>query len=81
MPVPIDRSDDAYFQPLADLNRDGLSELYLGLLHEQDGVEGAGQRMAAADKYVSDYGVATECGLGRRNPTTIPDLLKLHAAV
>ncbi|NRB30230.1 MAG: hypothetical protein HRU27_06510 [Rhizobiaceae bacterium] len=81
MPVPFDRSDDAYFQPLAGLNRDGLSELYLGLLHEQDGVEGAGQRMAAADKFVSDYGVATECGLGRRNPTTIPDLLKLHAAV
>lgn len=81
MPVPIDRSDDAYFQPLGSLARDQLGELYLGLLHEQDGVDGAQQRMATADRYMTDYGISTECGLGRRNPETIPDLLQLHAAL
>ena len=25
------------------------------------------------------FGIATECGLGRRQPHTIPALLKLHA--
>jgi len=25
--------------------------------------------------------VATECGFGRRDPATIPDLLRLHMAV
>ncbi|MEX0284226.1 MAG: hypothetical protein AB3N23_06415 [Paracoccaceae bacterium] len=81
MPVPIDRDDDAYFQPLARLERAKLGEVYLGLLHEQDGVEGAGRRMTTADRFLSDYGVATECGLGRRAPEAIPDILGLHAAV
>jgi hypothetical protein len=30
---------------------------------------------------VGEFGVATECGLGRRDPATIPDLLRLHAEV
>ena len=81
MPVPIDRSDDAYFQPLSGLQREKLGDLFLGLLHEQDGTEGAKKRMAAADRYVSDYGLATECGLGRRKPEIIPNLLQLHAAL
>jgi len=27
------------------------------------------------------FGVATECGLGRRPPETIPDLLRIHSEV
>ena len=27
------------------------------------------------------FGVATECGMGRRPPETIPELLRIHAAV
>src|SRR5207237_5530281 len=38
MPVPIDLSDDAYFQPLANLKLSPGTELYLGLVHA-DGVE------------------------------------------
>jgi len=34
--------------------------------------------MAVADKYTQDYDIATECGFGRRDPTTIPDLLQIH---
>lgn len=81
MPVPIDRDDDAYFQPLSQLDRASLGELFLGLLHEQDGVDGAKRRMAAADRYVTSYGLATECGLGRRRPEIIAELLQLHAAL
>lgn len=80
MPVPRDRDDDAYFEPLKDLELAPETELYLGLIHYTDGEEGTRRRMAAADRHRSGYGVATECGLGRRDPATIPDLLKIHAA-
>jgi hypothetical protein len=28
-----------------------------------------------------DFGIATECGFGRRPPETVPELLALHRAV
>lgn len=37
-----------------------------------------GRRMAAAEKYVSSYAVGTDCGLGRRPPETIAEVLRLH---
>jgi hypothetical protein len=30
---------------------------------------------------VTDFSIATECGFGRRRPETIPELLRIHAAV
>jgi len=81
MPVPRDRDDDPYFSPLRDLRLKSGSELYLGLVHLTDGVEGAKRRIAAAERVVSDFGIATECGFGRRLPDTIPELLRLHRAV
>lgn len=79
MPVPRDRSDDAYFAPLGKLKLAPSTELYLGLVHYTDGEAGTRRRMAAADKTVARYGIATECGLGRRDPSTLSDLLKVHA--
>jgi hypothetical protein len=81
MPVPRDRDDDPYFAPLRDLKLKSGTELYLGLIHLTDGIVGAKRRAAAANRVVADYGVATECGFGRRPPETIPDLLRLHRAV
>lgn len=81
LPVPRDRTDEAYFAPLADLRLPPETEFYLGLLHATDGIEGARRRVAAARSVVSDFGVATECGLGRREPEQIPGLLDLHATV
>jgi hypothetical protein len=81
MPVPRDRSDDAYFAPLRDLKLHPETELYLGLVHLHDGAEGASRRIAAAQRAVENFGVATECGMGRRPPETIPDLLMIHGEV
>jgi len=81
LPVPIERDDEAYFAPLAALKRVPDTALYLGLVHLRDGVEGARRRMAAAERYVTDFGIATECGFGRRPAETIPGLLQLHAAI
>ena len=81
MPVPIHRSDDAYFQPLGGLRLKPGTELYLGLVHA-DGVEATQKRIAAAGKYVSDFGIATECGIARqRTPELVRKLLEIHAGV
>ena len=80
LPVPKERDDTAYFEPARDLRLPPGTELYLGLLHS-DGEEGARRRIAAALEYVPSFGVATECGFGRRQPETIEALLKQHAAV
>ena len=81
MPVPRNRADDAYFAPLKALKLRPETELCLGLVHHTDGIEGTKRRLATAKKYVSDFSIATECGFGRRDPRTIPELLRIHAAV
>jgi len=80
MPVPRDRSDAAYFAPLRGLALGAPTELALGLVHYTDGIEGTRRRMDTANRFVSNYLVATECGFGRRAPETIPALLRLHLA-
>jgi hypothetical protein len=81
MPVPRDRSDDAYFAPLKALKLKPGTELCLGLVHHTDGVAGTRKRLAAAEKVMTDFSIATECGFGRRRPETIPELLRIHAEV
>jgi hypothetical protein len=78
MPVPRDRDDDAYFSPLANLELPAGTQLFLGLVHLTDGVDGLRRRLRAASKYVEGFGVATECGLGRRAAATMPALFYLH---
>ncbi len=80
MPVPIDRSDEAYFRPLEDLRLKPGTELFLGCVHAADGVEGTNRRIAAARKYAPEFGIATECGMGRcKTPAVVVELLKVHA--
>lgn len=81
MPVPIERDDDAYFAPLKDLMLpDGL-KVYLGLIHERDGVEGSMRRYDIARRHCSDFGVSTECGFGRMSAEAMPDMMTTHEQV
>lgn len=80
LPVPKDRSDDAYFAPAGDLKLAADTELYLGLIHS-DGEAAANERVAATLRHIPAFGVATECGFGRRDPETIRDLMAQHASV
>ena len=80
MPVPVARSDDAFFQPFRDLKLAPGTELYLGLVHAADGAEGTRKRIAAASRYVTGFGIATECGMARaRKPDLVMRLLEVHA--
>ena len=87
IPVPIDRDDDAYFAPLDELALPEGTELYLGLIHYRDGAEAAQRRIATAKRHAGSFGVATECGMGRRPAerggaeSTLRELLRIHAAV
>jgi len=82
MPVPIERSDDAFHRPLADLKLGDGTELFLGLVHAKDGVEGTRARIAAARRYAPEFGIATECGMARaRSEATVRTLLQIHADI
>ncbi|WP_067466288.1 hypothetical protein [Nocardia amamiensis] len=79
LPVPRSRTDAEYFKPLADLALPFDTVLYLGLVHATDGRAGALQRIEAARTAVTNFGIATECGMGRRPADQIPALFDLHA--
>jgi hypothetical protein len=81
MPVPRNRADDDYFEPLKNLKLGRETRLSLGLVHFTDGVAGTKKRIAAAEKHARGFMIATECGLGRRDPKTIAELLRIHAEV
>ncbi len=79
MPVPINRADDAYFQPLLQLALPAGTEVFLGLVHA-DGVEATKKRIETAARYLPAFGIATECGMARcRTPELVRTLLTIHA--
>ena len=81
MPVPVDRTDDAYFAPLERLQLKPGTELYLGVVHLADGVEGTRKRIVAAQKRIGDFGIATECRIARGAPTAdkVRRIIAIHA--
>lgn len=83
LPVPIERDDVEFFAPLADVagRIPATTDLFVGLVHQEDGVEGARRRITAASSVLPRFGVATECGFGRGPAERTAPLLDLHAAV
>ena len=80
MPVPIERTDDAFHRPFAGLALAPGTELYLGVVQARDGVEGAMARIDAASRHAPAFGIATECGMARaRSEATVRSLLDIHA--
>jgi hypothetical protein len=60
----IPEHDVEDFAPLRDLQLDPATTFYLGVIHAEDGLEGALRRIEAAKTARSDFGVASFCGLG-----------------
>jgi hypothetical protein len=77
IPVPRNRTDDAFYAPLKDFRRPKGTKLYLGLLHHDDDA-GDRLRIEVARRHVSDFGLSAECGWGRTEPGRLPRLLKGH---
>jgi methionine synthase II (cobalamin-independent) len=79
LPVPIARATDEFFAPMRDFRLAATTEIYLGLIHATDGVEGTKRRIALAAKYVPHFGIATECGFARaRKKDLVRTLLDIH---
>jgi len=77
LPVPRERDDAGYFAPLRGLVLPGPTRLYLGLIHHGD-TRGDRRRIDAARAVVPSFGVATECGWGRGDPSRLDGLLESH---
>ena len=81
LPVQADCVDLRFFETLGKLSLRPETRLYLGLLHPSDGLAGARARIVAAQRFVHDFGVATDCGWGRHRPQEVAALIDLHRAV
>ncbi len=77
LPVPKDRTDREYFEPLTRLGLPEGVEVYLGLIHFDD-EPGDRARIDTAREFFPFSGVATECGWGRTDPARVPGLLESH---
>jgi hypothetical protein len=83
MPVPHYRTEHAYFLPLRDLNRPE-AHLYLGLVHQIDGVAGAQRRSDVAAQVLAGgrgFGAFAECGIGQVPRDWITETLDICQAV
>ena len=75
----VPKPDSAFLAPLRDLNVGG-ARVFLGLIHPQDGIEGAKRRIGLAKRYLNDFGISAVCGFGRENPHELGNILELHKA-
>src|SRR5262245_19431835 len=74
-PVQGDHVDVRFFETLGQLQLRPDTKLYLGVLHLEDGVAGAKARIVAAQRFVHDFGVATDCGWGRHRSQDVSTLV------
>ena len=73
LPV-LDRSDDAFFSPLKNLDPRG-ARVYLGMIHNMAGFK---SRLQTARKYLPDFGLGGYCGFGRVPVSELPNVLADH---
>jgi hypothetical protein len=64
IPVIPEHDKAEHYAPFGQLNLHPETKLILGLVNLQDGLEGAKKRIALAEQFVRDFGVAMFCGLG-----------------
>lgn len=89
--VPQDRDDSAYFEPLGGLMTGPDTELNFALVpyHPADQAPGTTERqieridaaLVAAAQGAREWGLCTECGMGRVDAADVPGLLDLHSKI
>jgi hypothetical protein len=89
--VPQDRSDEAYFAPIAELGVGHGTELYFALVPYHPETQPAGATadqvghvdaaLARSPAGARPWGICTECGMGRARREDIPALLDLHRII
>jgi hypothetical protein len=89
--VPQDRDDSAYFEPLRGLRTGADTELNFAVVpyHPADQAPGTTERqvdridaaLAASVGGTREWGICTECGMGRVDARDVPALLDLHSEI
>src|SRR4051794_20735488 len=89
--VPQDRDDSAYFEPLRGLRTGSDTELNFALVpyHPADQAPGTTARqiervdaaLATSAGGAREWGICTECGMGRVDAADVPELLDLHTRI
>ena len=89
--VPQDRDDSAYFEPLGGLSTGPDTELYFAVVpyHPADQAPGTTDRqiehidaaLAGSAGGAREWGLCTECGMGRVDAADVPGLLDLHSTI
>ena len=89
--VPQAQVDSGYFAPLAGLRTGPQTELYFALVPYYPARQVAGttaQQAAHIDAHLArtsagsqDWGICTECGMGRVAADDVPTLLDLHRTI
>jgi hypothetical protein len=84
--VPQYQRDPAYFAPLSSLEVSPETEVYLALVpyHPDDQEEGTtSEQIRLVDAQLGDreWGICTECGMGRAEREDVPTLLDLHREI
>ena len=73
--IPVlDNTDEKFFAPLKDLKPKG-ARVYLGMIHHMDTLAA---RIAAARKFLPEFGLAAYCGFGRVPQSEMPAVLGEH---
>jgi hypothetical protein len=83
IPVLPEHGPDDYAK-LASLRLAPKTKLFLGLIHHEDGIDGAKRRIEMARDVVEDFGVGHFCGLRDLNQVGdehLRELLELHGQV
>jgi hypothetical protein len=72
----------AHWQPLSDLALEPDTQFYLGVVHAAaDGLPGAQARVELARRFLSEFGVSTECGLGRHSAEQLDEAAHILATL
>lgn len=82
--VPQYQDGESYFAPLADLSKYAVDRMYFGIVPYRPGDQAPGttaRQIEQIDRYLDEWGVCTECGMGRCERDDVRPLLELHRAI
>ncbi|MBT5050357.1 MAG: hypothetical protein HOM58_17790 [Rhodospirillaceae bacterium] len=77
-PVPTTERSGAYFDPLDHLTLRDETALFLGVIHDDDGMAVTQHQIAMARQRVANFGVACECGLSEIAADDVSAILDKH---
>ena len=78
VPLPRERADRAFVEPLRDLRVHPETELYVGAIHAGEATTESRRRIARVHEVAPDFGIATPCGWGRLPPGLLTELVSTH---